>query len=266
MRAPAQTFKAALEAFRDSRRGPPKEVLEAWNKIDWYKRSTTPAAERAPLPPELVGNRSSADMQLLERLLDDPRVEEVWQTIHSHAPDLLAADLIEQIIFARRSAAASVYRVHGVIAKKQDRKKQDRKRGGGRKAQGFNAAWDAHVRELRKYLRRVLKGAPSKINPFYVWQRLDWAAEDILSLWHSYNLGASNQVTFNLNRQGSNEDRARNAFVELAIEFFRKHTGRETLEKEVLTGITVLTEIAIPGKEPDPETIARSERRKRTKA
>jgi hypothetical protein len=127
-------------------------------------------------------------------------------------------------------------------------------------AQGFNAAWDAHVLELRKYLREVLKGRPSTINPFYVQQRLDWAAEDIISLWNSHLISAPDQVTFNLKREGSNEDRSRAAFFQLMTHFFQKHCALKLPEE-----VAVLTEVAIPGKEIHGDDVTNALKQRRSK-
>jgi hypothetical protein len=79
MRAPVQTFKSELAAFR--------------------ARPTRP--------------RGKAVDGVLDRWRDDDRAEKVWQKIRRHAPNLPAADLIRQVLDARWSAAGSVARVFG---------------------------------------------------------------------------------------------------------------------------------------------------------
>jgi hypothetical protein len=268
---PAETFKRALEAYRDGRRGPPKEVLDAWAKIDWNKRHATLAAERSPLPPKPVGNLNSADTDLLNRWINDPRTEEVWQTIHPHAPGPTSDVLIKKVISARRSAVGSANRMFGVPAEGHP---NPRTRVGPPILRGYNAEWAALVPELKDRLKRIrdlLRAPPAALDPleaagWFEWleyeltrtaQEFKWVAEDIRTL-HRHYLGAHDQV--DLPRQGSHDERARGAFIEIMIKFFREHTEQNLLEQ-----IVVLAEIAIPGGEPDPESIARSQRRKRRK-
>jgi hypothetical protein len=79
MRAPVQTFKSELAAFR--------------------ARPTSPCGK--------------AVEGVLDRWRDDDRVEKVWQKIQRHAPNLAAAVLIKQVLDARWSAVGSVNRQIG---------------------------------------------------------------------------------------------------------------------------------------------------------
>jgi hypothetical protein len=188
--------------------------------------------------------KASIDKELIDRWLADGRAEQIWEKIQRHTPDLTAPNLIQQVIRARRSAAASVVRLFG-----------------SHLVPGFNAEWEAHVPKLRKHLREVLKGSPSTINPFYVWRQLAWAAQDVLLLWDHY-LGGSDQVTFNLKREGSNQDRSRAAFEVLMSDFFQKHSKRKFKLHEV---VGVLSEIAIPGRRVDRDNVVGRQRRRRPK-
>jgi uncharacterized protein YhfF len=250
MRAPM--FKSVLETFRDSRRGPPKEVLAAWAKIDWYKRHATPAAERDPLPPPLIGNRNGADTELLNRWIADDRAEGIWQQVHRHAPDLPAEELIQQVISARRSAVASVNRVLGFTVQL---------RGRTHTLKSFNVELAEMLRTLKRELPKQLSGPPASIDAIAVAEFLEDAAHQIRIL--HLRLDHSDQVSFPLIRQGSNDDRAHAAFEELMGEFFQKHNKRKLKLQEA---VAVLSEIAIPGKAVDPESIIRRQSRRRQKS
>jgi hypothetical protein len=87
MRAPVQSFKSELAAFRAS--------------------ATSP--------------RGSAVAEVLDRWGADERAEEVWQEVHRHAPGLAAGELIKQVLVARWGAVASVNRIFGVADEQSGR-------------------------------------------------------------------------------------------------------------------------------------------------
>jgi hypothetical protein len=278
MRAP--TFKSVLESFRDSRRGPPKEVLEAWAKIDWHKRHATPAAERDPLPPPLVGNRNSADTELLNSWIGDDRAEEVWQVIRTHAPGLMPETLIQKVLDLRRTAGASVNRICGVPAQEPDPAKypDPEVRAAVRAARlpvlpGYKADWAAHVsvlKDLEMWIRDLLRVAPSAPDPLEAaedleWlqelrsatQEFTWAVEDIGGLHRQY-LGDRYQVTFRLSREGSNDRKKRVAFLQLMTDFLE-----ECCHLKLRWEVGVLCEIAFPGEELDQDKVRAALRRRR---
>src|SRR5262245_30324806 len=92
MRAPPRSFKDELVAFRANR------------------KTTARPADSGPLG---IGNRNSADTQLLDRWLADERTNDIWQKIRRRAPNLVPADFIQAVLNARRSAVASVNRRFG---------------------------------------------------------------------------------------------------------------------------------------------------------
>jgi hypothetical protein len=230
-------FESALKDYHDSRR-PPKSP--------------------GSMGPDGRGNRNTADTKLLNHWIDDPRAEGTWKTIRHHAPDLTPVDLIERVLRARRSAEGSV----------------------ARKFDFFDPEWAAYAVELKdrvKMTSDLLRAPPAALDPLEAAEGLAWLAyelertargyrwlaDDIRTLHQRY-LGAPDQVP-PASRQGPRDERARAAFVELLSGFLRERTGRETLGKELLEAIAELTDIAIPGKEPDPESIARRRRRQRPK-
>jgi hypothetical protein len=191
-------------------------------------------------------------MGILNRWISDDRAEGIWQQIHRHAPDLSAAELIQQVISARRSAVASVNRVLGSTVTL---------RGRTHTLKGFNAELAAVLRTLKRELPKQLSGSPASINAIAVAEFLEDAAHQIRIL--HLMLDHSDQMNFPLIRQGSNDDRAHAAFEELMGEFFQKHNKRKLKFQEV---VAVLSKIAIPGKAVDPESITRRQSRRRKKS
>jgi hypothetical protein len=221
--------------------------------------------------------KASADKDLIDRWHERA---EGWPAIHAHAPDLKPEDLIDQVISERRKVEESVERLLGVPA---DRSEQP--------ITGFKGTWATVLSILKKQERRtrnllpaLLRAAPSSPDPIKAAPKVEWLVHELdraereferaarkirqaavhLRLVHRNYVGAPNRVL--LPRQGARNERARNAFVERMSKFLREHTGREILGKELLGEIAVLADIAFPGGgEPDPESIARSQRRKRSK-
>jgi hypothetical protein len=212
MRALIQTFKSELVAFR---------------------ASLHPPIELGSDGPRGLGNRNSADMALLDRWLDDEWSEESWNKVKRLAPNLASAEFIQAVLTARRAAVASVNRMIGVP--------------GG--AQGFNNEWAAFLPDLKKRITKRLAGSPSGIMPIDAAEFLENAAHEIRILHQSY-FGFSDQTNFGLRRQGSNEDRSRNAFYEIMRDVLQKHCGTPLYDV-----IASLSMVSFPGKEVDRDDV-----------
>jgi hypothetical protein len=208
-----------------------KKALDAWHA----------AGAKLPRPSELLGNRNRADSEHLNRWIKHPRVEETWDTIHTYAPDLAPEVLIKQVLNTRGDAIMAVIAMFGSSL-----------------SPSFKDAWGARVSDLRKDLREVLKGSPG---PIYVFQQLERATNGVQLMLEGLYLDLGD-LPFDLSRQGSNDDRARDAFQELMSGFFQEHTGRKRLKLH--DGVAVLTDIAIPirGKSADPGSAARRQSRR----
>jgi hypothetical protein len=212
MRSPTPSFKSELIAFRDSR------------------HPTTEPGSNGPLG---LGNRNSADMELLDRWLDDERSEESWNKVKCLAPNLLPAEYIQAVLTARRAAGASVNRTIGVPGV----------------AQGFNNEWAALLPDLKKRIAKRLSKSPSATMPIEVAEFLEDAAREIRTL-HQFYFGFSDQVGFGLVRQGSNTDRGRVAFYRLMTDFLQKLCGQK------LYDVTAqLSEVAFPGRPVDQDNV-----------
>lgn len=201
------------------------------------------ASRKPPAVPGGIGNRNSADTALMKRWLDDDRAEEIWTKIKPKAPDLTPTEFIQAVLKARRSAAASVSRTFGVPGI----------------VGGFNNEWKKFLPYLRKRLAMQLSGSPSALRAIEVAEILEDAARETRRV-HRYHFGFSDQVEFDLKREGSNEDRSRVAFFGLMRDFLQRHCGERLYDV-----IAFLAEIAFDGgKEIDAEHV-RDALRKRSK-
>jgi hypothetical protein len=81
------SFEAELIAFRDSRKRP---------RFNEKGKLVEP------------GNRSTADLQVIERWINHPNREAIWKTIRRAAPDLQATGFIKEVLRARRTAVGTV--------------------------------------------------------------------------------------------------------------------------------------------------------------
>jgi hypothetical protein len=201
MRAPAPSFLSELTDFRNSRHPPRKPGSSG---------------------PDGLGNRNSADMDLLGRWIGEPRAEEVWAKIKHKAPTLLPSEFIQAVLKARRSAGASVTRMRG-----------------------FNNEFA----DLRKRIAERLSASQAASSPIEIAAFLEDAAGEVRMLHRTY-FGSSYQVTFPLKREGSNDGRSRAAFYALMSGYFKKHCGGKHYAE-----IAVLAEIAFPGKEVDEDDV-----------
>jgi len=136
--------------------------------------------------PDYFG-RISADRQLIDRWLDGEwlpddsvDVEAIWKRLKSARPEADAASFIKAVLFARRSAGATVNRVYGAT--------WDRGEILGRKTSqkiivpGFNDEWPRALQNLKKKLKALSAGPsrpPLTVDPLEVADFLEWAAADI---------------------------------------------------------------------------------------
>jgi hypothetical protein len=234
----ASTFTSVLKSVRDSRKPFPKE----WREFDWEAYYAKPAAERgpAPSPPPPGTGINRADTALYNRWIDHPQAEQIWAEVRRYAPDLAATYLIDQVRKEGRFAVGAVNLVHG-----------------GAHLPGFYADSDALVSRLKEWLVRELLRVPeSSVDLPELALRLEWAAADIRMLLGDFPDG----VSFPSSDRSSNEDRARDIFQARMGEFFSKHTERKLKLWDV---VAVLSEIAIPGKPVDPNSMVRRQRRRR---
>jgi hypothetical protein len=230
MRVPTPSFLSELTVFRNGLHPPRKPGSRG---------------------PDGLGNRNSADMELLGRWISEDRAEEVWETIAHKAPTLLPTEFIQAVLKARRSAGASVNRTFGTVSPKWRGPLPSIPSGSRRvtnsdvKNPGFND-WFA---DLRKRIAKRLSAPRASTSPIEIAEFLEDAAGEVRDLHRRY-FGFSDQVTFRLKRQGSNDDRSRAAFYVLMSAYFQKHCGGKHYAE-----IAVLAEIAFPGKEVDEDDV-----------
>jgi hypothetical protein len=243
MRAPAASFKDALAAVRASRKPPVKP------------------GSRGPLG---LGNRNSADMQLLDRWFSDWQQwrrdtesgvwpwETTWIAIKRKTPNLAPASFIRVVLDARRSAEASVNRKFGVSssAKTSLLNMSNRRAHLRGHLSGLAAEWDVIWPVLREQLiTRLPKRAPQF--------QIETALGEAYHLVRDYHR-FPNQVDFPLSRQGPHQNRKRDAFYAIMADWFQKHCGQEHHRL-----IARLTEIAFPGKEIETDTVMYALRRRK---
>jgi hypothetical protein len=172
--------------------------------------------------------------------VDDDRAEEIWRKIKRKAPALPPAEFIQQVLNARRSAAASVNRTIGVPGSIL---------GEPPIVQGFNNEWTAFLPGLKKRIATRLSRSPSATMPIEVAEFFEDVAREIRML-HQMYFGFSDQVEFGLIREGQNNDRSRVAFYRLMGDYLQKRCQERLYE-----AIAFLAEIAFPGKEIDAEAV-----------
>jgi hypothetical protein len=182
-------------------------------------------------------------MELMDRWLKDWRAEESWNKVKRKAPNLAPTEFIKVVLALRRSAGASVTRILG-------RNRVEHFPGSEiwevRRTPGFNEQWAELLPDLKKRVVRRLSGTPLAIK---VVAFLEDAAREVSQLHRSY-FGFPDQVNFKLLRQGSNDDRSRNAFIKLMAIYLQKHCGGTLPDV-----IAVLAEIAFPGKDVTRENV-----------
>ena len=201
------------------------------------------------------GARESADRELLDRWLSDPRADEIWGAIREAAEHSGKAasplEFIQTIIKARRSAQASVNRTYGTSWTKKF----------GRKVAvpGFNDEWATALPALKKKLAAL----STKLGPLEVAGILEEEA-DFIRLLHRRYFGFADHLKlpdqphpFPLSRKDQKGSRVRRLFAQIVCHHLQTHYGR-WFEGPVAT----LTEIAFPGKEMDKDDVIKARRQR----
>lgn len=213
-----------------------------------------------------VGNRNSADLQLLAAWIEDPRADDTWRELKKLRPDIDPATFIKAVLAARRSAQASVNRVYGA----------DIGRYPGRHP-GFNEEWATALPAIKTKLLAKLSAPPSSVSLLEIAQLLEWTADDLRNLHEFYcgysdHLGLPDGRKFELSRKSMNRKkskpdsrveavtRVRRLFMQIMSEWLSTRCGR-WMDDEVAS----LTEIAFPGPQLFASDVA-SVRKIRTKA
>jgi hypothetical protein len=188
-----------------------------------------------------VGNRNTADRELIERWLADDRADDGWRMVCEAAaaknmriePELV----IKTVLAARRSARATVNRIYGV--------RHPHRLSG----------WSDRLQELKERITDKLVQGPGKLEPDDVAHFLEEQAS-ALREWGEVNLsfsdhrGLPGRTKFEVSRQDQDGSRARKLFMRIASDFFFSHLNRP-LDEVVAT----LTEVAFPGKQIDVEDV-----------
>jgi hypothetical protein len=217
MRAPNPSFKSELASFRASRKLP-----------------VSPGS-KGPLG---IGNRNSADMEIMSRWLARAnQAEEIWREVKRKAPALTPPEFIQAVLKARRSAVASVNRIYGVPGS----------------LPGFNAEWAELLVELKK--RITDRFSRSTISPTKAVETLEDAADQI-SMLHDLYFAHSDQVKFSLSRKGKAGNRSRVAFYRLMSGYLQKQCRGQLYHVIAFTA-----EIAFDVKEIDVDSVRYALRR-----
>jgi hypothetical protein len=213
------SFKAELVAYRESLK-PPK--VPGSDGVDG------------------VGNRNRADLELLNRLIADERVEELWKKIKSTS-GLPAQELIRTVLRARCSAQASVNRIYGQKLSHW--------------SSAFIPSWSDALNDLRERTMAELSRPPSVVSALDVAETFDRAANEARLLHKLFfnfsdHLGLPDQSKFSLSRKDQGGTRVRKLFMQIMTEFLTTKAGRP-FDHEV----GVLTEIAFLGRNLDKEDV-----------
>jgi hypothetical protein len=155
------------------------------------------AALYRPRTPGGVGNRNSADLQLLDRWIGDDRVEEIWRALKKRRPDASPASFIRSVLTSRRSAIATIARITS-----------------------FNAQWETDFGKLKRRLARLEQSA----GPLAIAAELDDAAARLRAL-HDFHFGFADQAKFDLSRKDQGGSRRRRLFIQIMGEYFTREYG-----------------------------------------
>jgi len=150
-----------------------------------------------PRTPGGLGNRNSADLELLGRWINDQRAEEIWRAVTERTPDAEAAILIRAVLAARRSAAGTIARTTS-----------------------FKAQWKLDFAKVKKRLAKLEEST----GPLATAAILDDAAWRIRGL-HALHFGHTVHARFELSRKDQGGSRRRKLFMQIMGEFFNKHCG-----------------------------------------
>lgn len=204
-----------------------------------YRTSLKPPKVPGDPGPLGVGNRNSADLELLDRWIADERAEELWKKIkRPPVSDLSAQELIRTVLRARRSAQASVNCTYEAKSR-------------GRVSRG----WAGSLSDLKNRIIAELSKPPSALSPLSMAKILDRAADEARELNDRHfdfsdHLGLPGRPRFALSRKDQGGTRVRKLFMQILGEFFTARPGR-LFDDEV----AVLTEIAFPGRVLDRDEV-----------
>ncbi len=150
-----------------------------------------------PRQPGGIGNRNSADLELLDRWTGDDRAEEIWRALKKRRPDAEAASFITTVLAARRSAVATIARTTS-----------------------FKAQWDIDFGKLKKQLAKLEQSA----GPLAVAAALDDAAARLRGL-HAFHFGFTDHAKFELSRKDQGGSRRRRLFMQIMADYFLREFG-----------------------------------------
>ncbi len=184
-----------------------------------------------PRQPGGIGNRNSADLELLDRWTGDDRAEEIWRALKKRRPNAEPASFIRTVLAARRSAVATVARTTS-----------------------FKAQWDIDFGKLKKRLAKLEQSA----GPLAIATALDDAAARLRDL-HAFHFGFTDHAKFELSRKDQGGSRRRKLFMQIMGEYFSKQYGARLDDHHA----AALAEIALADHELLPDH-ARNARRPTT--
>jgi hypothetical protein len=150
-----------------------------------------------PRKPGAIGNRNSADLQLLDRLIDDWRTETIWRALQKQKPDAEPAAFIRILLDARRSATATIARTTS-----------------------FKAQWEFDFFALKKRLAKLKQSA----GPLAVADALDDAAARLRDR-HAFHFGFADHAKFELSRKDQGGSRRRKLFMQIMADYFSQQFG-----------------------------------------
>ena len=150
-----------------------------------------------PRKPGAVGNRNSADLELLDRCLADDRAEEIWRALIKRRPDAEPSSFIKTVLAARRSAAATIER-----------------------RRSFKGQWEFDFAALKKRLAKLKQSA----GPLAIAVVLDDAAARLRDL-HAFHFGFADHAKFELSRKDQGGSRRRKLFMQTMGDYFSRQFG-----------------------------------------
>jgi hypothetical protein len=236
-----------------------------------YRSNLKPPRKPGDPGPLGVGNRNSADLQLLAAWIEDPRADDTWRELKKLRPDIDPAAFIKTVLRARRSAQASVNRVYGAEIGSYPKR-----------FAGFNEASAYALQAIKENMKLTIDALPSA--PLEVADFLDGAADFLeeqaqyirnlheFYCGYSDHLGLPDGPKFELSRKSMNRKkskpdsrveavtRVRRLFMQIMSKWLSTRCGR-WMDDEVAS----LTEIAFPGPQLFASDVA-SVRKIRTKA
>lgn len=174
------------------------------------------AGRHRPRKPGAVGNRNSADLELLGRWIADERAEDIWRALIKRRPDAKPSSFIRTVLAARRSAAATIARTTS-----------------------FKDQWRFDFAALKKRLAKLQQSA----GPLAIAGALDDAATCLRDL-HAFHFDFADHAKFGLSRKDQGGSRRRKLFMQIMGDYFSRQFGA-SLDDHAAT----LAEIALADNE-----------------